>query len=815
MRISVGKSRKDINWQVKNPKWEQLCQQLSETTRTRETLNEYKQMKQDERGSIKDIGGFVGGVVKDGRRRRENIVSRSLITLDADYAKIGMWDEVTCLNDFAMCAYSTHTHQPQMPRLRFVIPLDREVSPEEFEPISRRIAADFGIEQFDTTTHEPGRLMYWPSTSQDAEFVFKKQDGPVLSANAVLARYTDWKNVSEWPVAAAENTLRSKSAKALGDPEGKPGTIGLFCRCYNVDAAIEAFLPEIYTPTNDPTRYTFVGGSTHGGMVTYEHGKFAFSHHSTDPAGQQLCNAFDLVRLHMFSDLDFKKDPETPINKLPSFVEMQKFASGLDDVKLLAVEEMGAEARADFAEEEDEEVDPNLPPEVAAKAEAPAEAHWTKKLKFKPKGGIDTLLGNVRLIIENDPRLTGKIRYNEFTRRRIAIGLPWVKGPKNQLHYWDDVDDANLACYVEEKYELTRIKEMLEQSLAINSANNSYHPVREFLAPLVWDGVERLETLFINYMGVEDSVYTRTVTKKWFTAAVKRVMEPGCKFDHMIVLVGTQGSGKSTFARLVSKTWSTDTAIDWSGNKPMELLQGKWIVEMAELSNVQKRDVEQVKAFVSSTEDTYRPAYAKHIQTFPRQCVFFGTTNDASFLRDRSGNRRFWPLTGTTTMRDAKKIFTELTDDAVNQIWAEAKHYYEQGYSLFLDDDMSEAAAIEQEAYLEHDEWLGIVEAHLNRMLPAEWPSWPAAKRKDFTKGFISPSETFNLTYQRQQFSLPELMWELYDVTPGTIKTYDVKEYHNRLRALKGWQKSKLQVPTENYGSQIVYTRLGGDELGV
>ncbi len=315
MRISIGKSRKDTNWKVKDVTWKDLCSKLSKTHRTHETMAEYKAMTKVQKADAKDIGGFVGGVVEGGRRLKGNVHVRSLLTLDADYAPANFAQNAPFLLNCEAFIYSTHSHTPKAPRLRILLPLDREVSDEEYEPIARMIAKDLGIEMFDVTTYEVNRLMYWPSTASDGEYVTAHVEGAVTSADDTLARYKDWRNVREWPTSSLETSVQTKRAKAQGDPLSKPGLVGLFNRAYDVHGAIEAFLTDVYEPCDQPDRYTYTGGSSTAGVVIYQDGAFAYSHHATDPAGGMLCNAFDLVRVHKFGDLDYLADSETPDNQ--------------------------------------------------------------------------------------------------------------------------------------------------------------------------------------------------------------------------------------------------------------------------------------------------------------------------------------------------------------------------------------------------------------------------------------------------------------------------------------------------------------------
>ncbi len=267
--ISVGQSRSATQWTNKSVTWEALVDRLSKCKRTAESAAEYKAMTKTQRGKVKDVGGFVGGTVAGGgRRKADSITARSLVTLDIDYGTSGTVEAVRELLDgSAWCLYSTHSHTPGSPRYRLVLPLSREVTPEEYIPIARRIADDIGIDIFDSSTYEPSRLMYWPSCPRDVDYVFATGEGEPMDADRVLASYTDWRNVVEWPMdSRTVRVVQNKAGSKQEDPTEKTGIIGAFCRSYTITEAIEAFLPDVYTPTVHPDRWTYAQGSTEGGL---------------------------------------------------------------------------------------------------------------------------------------------------------------------------------------------------------------------------------------------------------------------------------------------------------------------------------------------------------------------------------------------------------------------------------------------------------------------------------------------------------------------------------------------------------------------
>ena len=344
--LSLGTSRKDTNWKPVRMHWSDLLKRLRSPKRTPETAEEYASMPQEQKSEIKDVGGFVGGVVW-GNRKGGNVSSRQLLTLDADYGTMELWETWTTMFGEAACVYSTHSHTPESPRLRFLIPLSREVDREEYEAIARLVANWMGIESFDDTTYQPNRLMFWPSCPKDGEYLFDWQDGPWMNADTVLNSYQNWHDVKQWPVSSRQKSQLRKATDKQGDPLSKPGVVGAFNRVYAIPAAIERFLPDTYAPAGDG-RYTYLAGHTVGGLVLYENETFAYSHHDTDPCSGQLCNAFDLVRIHLYGTQDDNAEDQ-PINARPSYAAMKQLVQS--DSAVLAELKTGRTAAEDFSSE--------------------------------------------------------------------------------------------------------------------------------------------------------------------------------------------------------------------------------------------------------------------------------------------------------------------------------------------------------------------------------------------------------------------------------------------------------------------------------
>lgn len=513
--IALGKNRKSATWQNRQWQWSKLVEKLSETHRTAETFATYVTASKTRQDEIKDIGGFVGGYLTNGKRKNGNVLHRQILCLDVDHGHAHVWEDFTLLYSNAAAMYSTHKHSEEHPRLRIVIPLSREVFPDEYVAIGRRVAGVLGIDIFDTTTFEPTRLMYWPSTAVDAPFVFRFQDGPWLDADEVLGSYRNWADSSEWPMAEREREAVRHGMKKAGDPTEKPGVVGAFCRVYGIAEAIEAYLPEIYEPADVEGRYTYVHGSTAAGLVVYED-KFAFSHHGTDPTSGRLCNAFDLVRLHLYGAQDEDVKPDTPVNKLPSYGEMSRLAAADAGVRKLLTAERLAQAGEDFGEY------------IREAAEAEADDSWVAELDIDTKGNILQTAKNYELIFQNDPVLKGRMRWDDFQRRTVLTGdMPWREVAAGDDAF-SDWDEAELGKWLSRKYGLDNDKK-LKAEIVSTSFRARFNSLTQYIEALEWDGVKRIDTLLVDYQGAEDCSYVRTVTAKTLIACVARALKPGCK----------------------------------------------------------------------------------------------------------------------------------------------------------------------------------------------------------------------------------------------------------------------------------------------
>ncbi|MEO7490939.1 MAG: virulence-associated E family protein [Ferruginibacter sp.] len=809
--IAVGQSRNTKHWKNKPFAWSDLVKRVATTHRTAETQAEYFAAKKTRQDEIKDIGGFVGGYLRGGRRKKDTVQHRQLLTLDIDFGTMDFWNDFIMLNDYAAVIYSTHKHSKDKPRFRLIIPLDREVMSDESEAIGRAVAGKLDIEVFDPTTFQPERLMYWPSTSKDAEYFFEYQDGPPLCADAVLNGYVDWKDTSAWPVSERVGKILQRNMLKQGDPLEKPGAIGAFCRTYTIHEAIEAFLSDCYDSTADENRYTYKEGSTAAGLIVYDD-KYAFSHHGTDPTSGKLCNAFDLVRLHKFGLKDEDVDDRTPIHKRPSFIAAQEFILKDPTTKKFILQERINSAQYDFADINQSSDEQTCNAETDEKKESVSD-EWLKYLEIDAKGKPLSSIDNIYTVLKNDYRLQGAFYYDEFEARLVvAKNLPWQKISGRSKDF-GDMDFDCLSHYLESYHKMPFTH--LQKAISKISADYYVHPVRNYLKALHWDGRNRLETLFIDYLGSEDSDYVRAATRKTFIAAVARIFKPGIKFDTVLTLVGKQGTGKSTIIRMMAGSWFSDNLGKIHEKEGSENLRGVWLMEIAEMAAFTKSHQEAIKRFITSTEDMYRPSYGKYNIRFPRQCIFFATTNKDFFLADPTGNRRFLPINThfTTPTKsifgaEAKNKKTDLNDEEINQYWAEAKFYFEKGESIDLSAELKEMAETVREKYTERDERTGAIEKYLNTLLPENWQDLNLFERRDYLQGTGFATAENNGEVERKRVCVAEIWCELFTGLQRDMSTQNTKFIHEILSKMKEWRSTPGPKRFKIYGPQRAYDRI-------
>lgn len=786
--IAVGNSCETKFWSNEEVTFDELCQRLSNTKYTSETIEQYKHFNKEERNKAKDNGGFVGGKLKGTKRGVSEVLFRSMLTLDLDKAKVGFIDKFTAESKYLSCLYTTHSHTKEEPRCRVIVPLSRDVTPDEYNAIARLFASQFGIEQFDACSFRIAQLMFYPTTPKDGEFIFKKIEGEDLNPDEFLADYPMWHDISTLPLTPDElpknNVQKGRKKK---DPTELKGVIGAFCRAYTVQEAIETYLSDVYEPTDKSNRYSLKSADSKGGLIIYDD-KYAFSHHATDIACGRELNAFQLVMLHLFGS-----DNNDAVKKMKEVAR--------DD------EHVRTQLILDNGEFDEDEINDDNQSESPVVSKAKPTKDWISKLSIGIDGAIENTSKNLEIILENDKNLQG-FAYNELSNRVEVVGrVPWDRPKDNR--FWREADESQLRLYIDKKY--IEFKER-NFEVAFNSIvdNRRFHPVRDYLDSLPkWDGFKRVEEVFIKFLSADDNDYTRAITKKTFAACVARAYHPGTKFDSIPVLDGAQGIGKSTLIKyLAGEEFFSDnlSLTDMNDKTAAEKIQGNWLIEIGELSGMKKADIEKVKSFVSTTDDKYRASYGRVVESHPRQCVIFATVNGdgRGYLRDITGNRRFWIVKCNQTLQ--KRMWDENDKNYRDQFWSEAKEIYESGEELYLEGNLLDIATDYQNEALEQDERVGIVEQYLNRLLPTNWHEMDLYKRRSFLNGddFICEKGTI----QRTEVSNAEIWCECFGKSQSDLKSSDSYQLAAIMKQIGGWERTSSIKKQPIYGRQKIYKKV-------
>ena len=783
--LSVAGSSASLKWTTVKYTWSDFLERLNRDIRSTETMRDFDRLDRTARANLKDVGGYMAGELSGARRLKSAVISRSMITLDVDYADSLFPVEFdTRFPGVAAVIYNTRSDREKSRRFRVVIPFAEEVQDAaQYEAAARKMAELLGIDLFDPTTFQAERMMYWQSLSSDQPKVFEVFEGEPISAEYLLSLYgnnEEWRDIRNWAFKSdQEKETRAIVSKAMAqNPREKAGLVGAFCRAYSVPAAIEKYLSDVYeiAPGND--RYTYKAGHSVGGMIVFDD-LFCFSYHSTDPiADGHAYNAYDLVRVHKFGHLG-KEDSTKEMNKLVCADKECVKDMVTPDADLDDFDDYGDAVKSDSTEEVTELV-------------------WD----LDGKGNKQVTVNNFVNAFKSDPLLNGLLAY-DMLKETIVFTRPsfTAKGSKKG-DLVNDTDISIIKGRIERMhgiYNDAKLNDAIEQV----SSDNAFHPIKLYLESLTWDGVPRIDTFLVDYMGAEDNAYTREAFRKMLLAAVTRIYEPGRKFDTALVLYSEQGVGKSTLIQRLSKGWFNDSLTNLSGKESYEAIQFAWLVELAELSALRKSDVEAVKNFISKREDTYRGAYARRVKTHKRQCVFFGSTNDDEFLKDATGNRRFFPV-GVKRTRKTRLIFEPEFDAIVDQLWAEAMEGYMLGEALTLSDEAEAIAGGTREEFTERTPIQGLIEEYLDRLFPADYEDRFLAQRLDFLNGDLGEEGTET----KNSFSLIELWTEALGRRKDEYTVVKARELSNAVKALKGWKRDK-QARQKIYGPQVIYRRVG------
>lgn len=751
IKIVTAPKRDSKHWKLETTTWEALEGTLKDPA------------------DVKEAGNYLLGTLRGTRRLKTTIEQRTGITLDVDYAPQDFVDRLETLLPSAFLAHTTYSSTPENPRWRVIVPVSRPLLPDEYYMVAESLMELLGRDFFDPGSSQPERYMFRPGAKTKAHYQYRASCGTQLDVEPILEDF--------------EEDLSDKATphpRNKRDPFEIDGVVGAFNRAYNFEEVIDKFgLP--YEPDGEK-RWHLIGARAVSGMAEVGPG-LVYSHHATDPAWGRACSAFDLVRLHRFGELDHGVNPQTPINRLPSHTAMLEFAS---QDEMVVRELIGA----DFSSELDDLAD-----EVDKQ-------DWKLKLKLHSKTGavLDTIK-NWDLVIRYDPAFQG-LCYNEanFTIETVA-DLPWRTIAAGGSTF-SAADRAELCHYLERSYLLRPSRTLVDEFVLVRAFRNRFHPVREYLDSLEWDGVNRLEECL---PGVVPDDYTRMVARKSLVAAVARVFDPGCKWDHIPVLQGKQSIGKTFWIHRMSRGFSAP--LGRLGDKDTLLtLHRSWIIVADEGYSLRKADSDQMKEFVTRTEDVFRMPYDRETVAYKRGFVIWSTTNDETFLRNEEGNRRYLPVQCTE-----KVDFDELTDYYVDQVWAEAKHLFNQGERLFLDDEETVVTEEKQERFTEEDVTYGVIQEYLDTLVPEDWEQMaPESRwqwRQDRADGLV-PAGT-----ERIDMVCSVQVWvEAFGRRLGDQHRADLLSIARTMKQLPGWEPLPGRHRLTHYGPQLAFQRVT-DEL--
>jgi putative DNA primase/helicase len=696
-------------------------------------------------------------------RRKDAIKDRCVLCLDVDHPDVGFAEHVLATLGHQALLHTTFTSSPDAPRYRLLIPLDRRLLPDEYIIAARSLMQRLGEHQFDPGSSQPERYMFLPAAQHAGWFESWSLEGPVISSAMLLEEFEE--DLSNKPMPKPHRNKR--------DPFEIDGVIGAFNRSYqDIDVLIEEYELPYVAAGGD--RWHLSGARSAAGMGQVSPGLF-FSHHIGDPAAGKTCSAFDLVRLHRFGDLDDGCTPQTPINRLPSNTAMLDVAS--TDPRVTA-ELVGVDFEAsmdDVASDND----------------------WRIGLKLaKRTGKFVDIISNWDLLTTHDPVFRG-LFYNELSLSiETATDLPWRPIDRSGATF-SDVDRTALCHHIEREYGIRPSRPHVDGLVTTVAQKRHVNPIRSYLEDLSWDGTPRVETCL---PGVTPTPYTRLVARKVMAAAVARVLDPGCKWDHTLILHGTQGLGKSHWVERVARGYSASLGpID---NKDTLLaLQRSWIMVSDEGHSLRKSEADAQKEFLTRTGDVFRLPYERETIRHPRHCVIWGTTNDDAFLRRQEGNRRF-----LVVRCEGKVDFDSLTDAYVDQLWAEAVVMYHAGERLFLEDDELGLATTAQEDYLEEDSLIGLIQEYLETRVPEDWddmsPETRRIWRQNQEDALAAPG-----TEQITRTCSAQLWVEAFGRRIGEHKRNDLTQITDALRSIPGWSPAPGRHRIPGYGPQLIFVR--------
>lgn len=438
-------------------------------------------------------------------------------------------------------------------------------------------------------------------------------------------------------------------------------------------------------------------------------------------------------------------------------------------------------------------------------------SNWKRKIRRDKSGRAEPTVDNIVYILLHDPPLAGTCRKNTFTGK--IESNPGITKDVGLDPIWTDDNQAMLEYYLAKNYGMKKCNQALITAVQTVANKARYNPVQDYLLSLQpWDGVKRIATMLIDYLGVDDTDYCRTVSERWMAAAVARILQPGFKFDSVLLISGPQGIGKSTFFQklAVKPSWFTDNIGDMGSKESFENITGVWIVELSELSAMRRSDIETIKAFLSRTSDRFRNAYGHFVNEQERTAVFVGTTNDDSFLVDPTGNRRFWCL--KVTKKATKSVWDDLSKE-IPQLWAEALTLYrahQNDGDWFGGADIRMTTEEEAAKFREVDPWIALIQSWLDTKIPEGFYGLSISERHDYfdPNAYCDHAPgPYQRAILRQRVCPQEILNECLLKPKAQQTSQDIRRVNKVMQEMPGWQKIGA-YNTKGYGTSRGYERI-------
>ena len=750
-------------------------------------------------GTQKNARSYLPGELRGHHRSGDNVIGRSVITLDLDGASAeGFTDLLSYLNDVAVLWHTTYSHSEQKPSYRVLIPLDSMVPPGVYTRIVREIMRAVPQAAIDAASATPSQIMFTPAAKDASLYEYGSE------LNRPLASGSLFESAPGTPGAAVSlGRVRKK------DPLTLKGVAGEFCRHYqDLDELIREFeLP--YERVGSRFRYTHADKSSAPGMSPLPDAPLLFfSNHRSDPASGHAQNAFDLVRTHKFGGLD--AGYEGAIIHAPSTRAMKDFLDGHEGFRqrraTAAYEQVARPAVAGSPLTVSEDYSTlTQEPEPTVEAEADedlgeGELEWTKKLLRHEKTlQVEDRIENYDLIFANDP-IFKSLWWNVRGDYEAIMGEDYDlrDGSPPQVN---NADVSGLKDHIERQYQIRRVtRQRVDDLLGRVRRERRIDPVKKYLQSLTWDGIPRLETCL---PGAEDTAYNRMVAKRALLGAVARAFKPGCKVDQSLILYGGQGVGKTTWIERMARGYTASLG-DIQNKDTLISASRSWIMVSDEGHALNNADFNELKDFLTRQRDVYRLPYDRSATEVPRRWVVWGTTNDPMMLRERDGNRRFLIVDVLEQMD-----FDTYTPEYVDQVWAEAVALYLDGERPVLSPAEEVLAEQARKSHTMEDNLVATITEALEMPVPLDWERKPLSERIIWLQEKDSGAKSNAQSAAPRSFITPAAVW--VEVMRKSLPDMSLRDQNRITAALVSLTRKGVLVQEEGrqrvecYGSQTVF----------